>query len=92
MNDRLREMLQLFESDHLPDHLREISQPFEKLAWQIAEADAERPAEQTTAIRKLLEAKDCAVRAGIPVRATDTPPQDAQPEGEDPADHIVQEK
>jgi len=54
-------LLQFFKYDHLPPHLQEVSKPFTALAEQIA-ALPQNP-ESTTALRKLLEAKDCAVRA-----------------------------
>lgn len=56
-------MLQFFGYSHLPEHLREVSRPFCELAIAIAEGPAN--PEQTTALRKLLEAKDCAVRAAL---------------------------
>lgn len=55
-------LLQFFEYGHLPEHLQTISKPFGELAEQIA-SDLPRNPERTTALRKLLEAKDCAVRA-----------------------------
>jgi len=61
MTDR---MLQFFEYGHLPDKLKEVSQPFGVLARMICETLPSNP-ERTVALRKLLEAKDCAVRALI---------------------------
>lgn len=61
MTDR---MLQFFEYAHLPEHLREVSKPFGDLADKIAETLPSNP-ERTVALRKLLEAKDCAVRAKL---------------------------
>lgn len=55
-------MLQFFKHDHLPQHLQEISKPFGDLARHIAATLPQNP-ERTVALRKLLEAKDCAVRA-----------------------------
>ena len=55
---------QFFEYSHLPPHLAEVSQPFCELADHILKNLPENP-ERTTALRKLLEAKDCAVRARI---------------------------
>jgi hypothetical protein len=55
-------ILQYFESDHLPKHLQEVSQPFGELAHKVAQCAPTNP-ETTVAIRKLLEAKDAAVRA-----------------------------
>jgi len=57
-------LLQFFEYYHLPDSLQEISKPFNKLAYQICEVLPSNP-ERTVALRKLLEAKDCAVRSLI---------------------------
>lgn len=59
MNDR---MLQFFVYEHLPPHLQAVSKPFGDLARQIVAALPSN-AERTVALRKLLEAKDCAVRA-----------------------------
>ena len=55
-------LLQFFAYTHLPAHLQEISKPFGDLAQQIVNTLPRNP-ERTTALRKLLEAKDCAVRA-----------------------------
>jgi len=57
-------MLQFFEYKHLPEHLQAVSKPFGELAKQIVETLPSNP-ERTVALRKLLEAKDCAVRALI---------------------------
>lgn len=55
-------MLQFFEYEHLPEHLQAVSLPFAELAHQIVNTLPSNP-ERTVALRKLLEAKDCAVRA-----------------------------
>ncbi len=55
-------VLKYFKFDHLPKHLQEISEPFCELAYACA-IILPHNAETTTALRKLLEAKDCAVRA-----------------------------
>lgn len=55
-------ILQFFAFAHLPTHLQVISQPFGELAQWIVN-DLPRNPERTVALRKLLEAKDCAVRA-----------------------------
>lgn len=57
-------ILQFFAYTHLPDHLKEISEPFWQMAMWIA-TNLPRNAERTTALRKLLESKDCAVRARL---------------------------
>lgn len=54
-------VLQFFTYKHLPEHLQAVSQPFAELAEKIS--DGPQNAETTVALRKLLEAKDCAVRA-----------------------------
>jgi hypothetical protein len=53
---------QFFEWSHLPEHLQEVSRPFANLANHIVHTLPSNP-ERTVALRKLLEAKDCAVRA-----------------------------
>lgn len=57
-------MLKWFEFGHLPEHLQEVSGGFHSLAWSIVGAIEPGP-ERTTALRKLLEAKDAAVRAVV---------------------------
>ena len=59
MDERL---LIWFEYQHLPEHLQNASKPFCDLATSIAQTIAPGP-ERTVALRKLLEAKDAAVRA-----------------------------
>jgi hypothetical protein len=51
-------------ASHLPAHLQEISKPFGDLAQHIVDTLPPNP-ERTVALRKLLEAKDCAVRANL---------------------------
>lgn len=57
-------MLQFFAYQHLPEHLQAHSKPFHDLAQTIIDT-LPANAERTTALRKLLEAKDCAVRARL---------------------------
>jgi ferritin-like protein len=57
-------LLQFFGYKHLPEKLQAISKPFGDLAQQLFDTLPENP-EKTTALRKLLEAKDCAVRANL---------------------------
>lgn len=57
-------MLQFFGYQHLPEHLQSVSLPFHVLARNIVDTLPRNP-ERTVALRKLLEAKDCAVRALI---------------------------
>lgn len=57
-------LLQFFAYDHLPSHLQTVSKPFGVLAEHLVTVLPRNP-ERTTALRKLLEAKDCAVRAQL---------------------------
>ena len=57
-------LLQFFEYNHLRPDLQEISRPFQELAEWIA-GTLPRNAERTVALRKLLEAKDSAVRSRV---------------------------
>lgn len=57
-------IIQFFAYDHLPEHLRGVSQPFGELAQRIVDTLPRNP-ERTVALRKLLESKDAAVRAAI---------------------------
>lgn len=71
-------ILQFFAYEHLPPHLQVISKPFGDLARAIVLGDnapetgtvtigpgLPRNPERTVALRKLLEAKDAAVRAAL---------------------------
>lgn len=62
MNPIKSPLLQFFAYAHLPPHLQAVSKPFGDLANQL-EAELPGNPEKTVALRKLLEAKDCAVRA-----------------------------
>lgn len=57
-------MMQFFEYAHLPEHLQEISKPFGELAQKMVDTLPSN-AERTAGLRKLLEAKDCLVRARL---------------------------
>jgi hypothetical protein len=61
-------MLKFFQYCHLPTPLQIISSPFYDLAHELVRSLPRNP-ERTVALRKLLEAKDCAVRAMPAVRA-----------------------
>lgn len=63
MHPSTHAVLQYFEYEHLPEHLREISRPFCVLARDMAHR-LDGP-ELTAGLRKLLESKDCMVRAAI---------------------------
>ena len=57
-------IMQFFKFEHLPPHLRTVSEPFSKMADEIV-ASLPRNPERTVALRKLLESKDAAVRARL---------------------------
>ena len=57
-------VLQYFHYSHLPATLQARSKPFCDLARNIIDTTNRNP-ERTVALRKLLEAKDAAVRAGL---------------------------
>jgi hypothetical protein len=61
-------ILRFFTYKHLPEHLQKVSKPIGELAEKI---DAEIPdgPEKSAGLRKLLEAKDCLVRAALPMLA-----------------------
>lgn len=55
-------ILQYFKYEHLPEKLQVISKPFGDLALDL-EGKVPDSAEKSAGLRKLLEAKDCMVRA-----------------------------
>lgn len=57
-------ILVCFSYEHLPEHLQARSKPFAELARHIIDNTPRNP-ERTTALRKLREAKDCAITAHI---------------------------
>jgi hypothetical protein len=57
-------ILKHFHYKHLPPHLQEVSQPFGDIATRM-DADLPDCAEKSAGLRKLLEAKDCFVRAKL---------------------------
>ncbi len=63
----IEHILRFFDYDHLPAHLQAASRPFKELALKVVEAAEDNP-ETMVALRKLLEAKDAAVRALLPVK------------------------
>ncbi len=63
MHKATADILRYFEFDHLPEHLQEVSAPICALAYGMADK-LEGP-ELTVGLRKLLEAKDCFVRAAL---------------------------
>jgi hypothetical protein len=68
MNDRDQTtdpLLRFFAYEHLPPHLQTVSKPIGDLARSMV-ATLPPSAERTVGLRKLLEAKDCLVRAALP--------------------------
>jgi hypothetical protein len=63
MHPSTEAILRHFAWEHLPPHLQAISRPVGELAHEMAEK-LEGP-ELTAGLRKLLEAKDCLVRAAV---------------------------
>lgn len=57
-------ILRHFTHAHLPEHLAAVSRPFCELAESMADLLPADP-ETTVCLRKLLEAKDCAVRSVV---------------------------
>jgi hypothetical protein len=57
-------MLQFFGYQHLPETLQSVSAPFCELAYHVVATQPMTP-ERTVCLRKLLEAKDCAVRNAL---------------------------
>ncbi len=57
-------LLRYFEHAHLPEHLAAVSRPLGELAHSVVDQLPDGP-ELTAGLRKLLEAKDCFVRAAL---------------------------
>jgi hypothetical protein len=60
-------LLRWFEYEHLPLTLQVVSQPFGDLAHRLVDGLPDGGPELAAGLRKLLEAKDCIVRASIEV-------------------------
>lgn len=58
-------IMRYFEYAHLPPHLQAVSKLLGDLAVQMDNALPDGP-EKSAGLRKLLEAKDCFVRAALP--------------------------
>lgn len=57
-------ILRYFEYAHLPERLQAVSRPIGELAEQMDASLPDGP-EKSAGLRKLLEAKDCLVRASL---------------------------
>ncbi len=57
-------MMKWFKYEHLPEHLRDTSREFHRMADWLC-ATIEPGPERTVALRKLLESKDAAIRAKV---------------------------
>ena len=57
-------IMQFFTYSHLPEHLQKVSKPFATVANEMISTLPRNP-ERSVALRKLLEAKDAAVRAAV---------------------------
>jgi hypothetical protein len=64
---QLSSTLKYFKYDHLTPALQEVSKPFYDLAYQVATRSPYNT-ETEVALRKLLEAKDAAVRSALDFR------------------------
>lgn len=58
------QLLQWFDESHLPEYLWPVARPIRSLAEQFTDTLPPGP-EMTTGLRKLLEAKDCFIRAAL---------------------------
>ena len=63
MHPNTEALLKFFRYEHLPEKLQAVSKPFGDLATEMA-GKLDGP-ELTAGLRKLLEAKDCMVRAAL---------------------------
>jgi hypothetical protein len=61
-----RDVLRFFEYEHLPPFLQRVSILFYDLAHALAADETCVGAQLTLGLQRLLEAKDCIVRASIP--------------------------
>jgi len=61
-----KQLLPYFEFEHLPPDLRRVASRFEALAEHLVYHSGLTGPELTVGLRKLLEAKDCCVRAALP--------------------------
>lgn len=60
----MKKTIEYFTYSHLPEKLQTVSKPIGELA-EMMHAHLEEGAEKSAGMRKLLEAKDCFVRAAL---------------------------
>lgn len=70
MHDSIPLLLRYFDYDHLPPELQEVSKPFSNLALDMVRRfgeteDGGSGAQLNRGLQKLIEAKDCMVRAAL---------------------------
>lgn len=65
---RMSPIIRYFAFSHLPEKLQVVSRPIGELALQM-EAEIPDGPEKSAGLRKLLEAKDCLVRAALDAKA-----------------------
>lgn len=64
MEPEVKPIIEYFKFEHLPKHLQVVSRSFFELAVEVESRPGD-PREKAVALRKLLEAKDAAVRAAV---------------------------
>ena len=62
----MSDLLRFFEYKHLPPLLQAVSRPFHNLAHLLNDTVPD-SLEKEAGLRKLLESKDCYVRAALPI-------------------------
>jgi hypothetical protein len=78
MEPKTERILRWFSYSHLPEQLQASSKIFSDLAAQMLVFCPTPSAERTTALRKLLESKDCFVRALIEHMETELAAREAE--------------
>ncbi len=87
MHKSVSQILRFFEYGHLPEHLADVSGRFRSLALWLVEHDELDGPELMVALRKLLEAKDAAVRSALP-----TPDEELVDPGDVEPDLVVADR
>jgi len=64
MEEEIEELMGFFSYKHLPEHLQTISLQFNRLAHSLNNG-LTTSRQKVRMLERLLEAKDCAVRAGL---------------------------